>query len=617
MTGRIAQLVMLFLFSTGLVLGQTQPSASGQTDAKNILFLYSYGYGSKGIEVFSDSFRETMVGAGVSVSNIFSEYLDLERNKEDPQYRQRLKELLERKYSERRIDLVITVQQPALNFLLTDGKEIAPAAAAITTAAPVPTIAEVGERRIVSHSAGFDMKGTLELAMKLFPATQRVVFASGSSDADKKLALAAAESAAKWQDKLKVEFTFDLSLDDMLKRVSSLPPATIIVFTQYNRDVQGRVGVAYEVESMLIKSANAPVFGFYDFNLYGGGIGGSVLGVGKLGETTAQLALDLLRGERQLSEQITSVKSEPFPMFNWDQIKRWGADPALLPSHTVFVNRVPTFWEQYKTYVIGLMIFVLVQSLLIFALMMNKRRRAQAEILLRESNEHLAITLYSISDAVLATDLSGRITRMNPTAERLCGWSLADALGQPLTEVFRIVNATTREAMADPVHLVMLHGQAVGLNNHTLLLARDGHEYQIADSAAPIRNASNEIVGVVLVFSDVTEKYQSELALRKSEERWKFAIESAGDGLWDWNTQTGKVFYSSRYKAMLGFAEDEFGDTAGEWIKRIHPDDAPGVFAVMQPYLEGKPGSITVEFRMLCKNGRWQWILGRGMVVSR
>ncbi|MFZ1613803.1 MAG: PAS domain S-box protein, partial [Holophaga sp.] len=243
------------------------------------------------------------------------------------------------------------------------------------------------------------------------------------------------------------------------------------------------------------------------------------------------------------------------------------------------------------------------------------QKQAQANLAASEAN--LAITLHSIGDAVIATDTTGRITRMNPTAERLTAWSMADALGQPLTDVFRIISAETRNPSVDPVQAVLAHGEVVGLANHTLLLAKDGQEYQIADSAAPIREAAGQIVGVVLVFSDVTEEYRLAETLRESEERWKFAIEGAGDGLWDWNLQSGKAFFSQRYKSMLGFAEDEIGDSADEWTKRIHPEDAPNVLATLQPYLEGKPGAAEVEFRMQCKDGSWLWILGRGMVVQR
>jgi len=136
-------------------------------------------------------------------------------------------------------------------------------------------------------------------------------------------------------------------------------------------------------------------------------------------------------------------------------------------------------------------------------------------------------------------------------------------------------------------------------------------------SAYPMRDEGGKILHLVVTFTDITELKHAEAALVASEQRWKFAIEGAGDGLWDWNIQTGRAFYSPRYKAMLGYTEEEIGDTADEWIKRIHPEDVPGVFAAIQPYMEGKPGSATVEFRMLCKDGGWQWTMGRGMVVER
>ena len=157
--------------------------------------------------------------------------------------------------------------------------------------------------------------------------------------------------------------------------------------------------------------------------------------------------------------------------------------------------------------------------------------RDAAQQALRANEQNLVITLNSIGDAVIATDREGRVTRMNGTAERLTGWRLADAAGLPLVEVFHIVHAVTRAPATDPVCKVLEHGEVVGLANHTALLARDGREYQIADSAAPIRNAAGEIEGVVLVFSDVTEPYRVRTALEQSRERLQTVVDNLSEGL--------------------------------------------------------------------------------------
>jgi len=143
------------------------------------------------------------------------------------------------------------------------------------------------------------------------------------------------------------------------------------------------------------------------------------------------------------------------------------------------------------------------------------RARKRAEEALREREENLSITLHSIGDAVIATDTAGRVARMNPVAEQLTGWPLAEAVGKPLAEIFRIINARTREPASDPLAKALATGEVVVLTNDTALIARDGAERQIADSAAPIRDVQGRIRGAVLVFHDVTAAYELKKALRE------------------------------------------------------------------------------------------------------
>ena len=139
------------------------------------------------------------------------------------------------------------------------------------------------------------------------------------------------------------------------------------------------------------------------------------------------------------------------------------------------------------------------------------RTYRQALFTEQEQRQWLNITLTSIGDAVIVTDAQGRINLVNGVAESVTGWKMADAVGRPLPEVFQIFNEDTRVEVENPVTKVLRAGQVVGLANHTLLIAKDGREVPIDDSGAPIKDNEGNIVGVVLVFRDITERKYFEL----------------------------------------------------------------------------------------------------------
>ncbi len=116
--------------------------------------------------------------------------------------------------------------------------------------------------------------------------------------------------------------------------------------------------------------------------------------------------------------------------------------------------------------------------------------------------------------------------------------------------------------------------------------------------------------------SMVVEAAMAKEALRKSEARWQFALEGAGDGVWDWNAQTNQVYFSRQWKAMLGFAEHEIGDTLAEWDSRVHPEDRDAVYAELNKHLAGETPFYISEHRLRCKDGTYKWILDRGQVIE-
>ena len=164
-----------------------------------------------------------------------------------------------------------------------------------------------------------------------------------------------------------------------------------------------------------------------------------------------------------------------------------------------------------------------------------------AELALAAEKERLAVTLRSIGDGVITTDMKARISIMNPVAESLTGWAQSDALGRPIGEVFKIVHEHTRLPCENPVEKVLSLDNAVDLANHTVLISRDGTERIIADSGAPIKDRSGKTLGVVLVFHDTTEKEKLTEVTYKVQKLESLGV-LAGGIAHDFNNLLGGIF---------------------------------------------------------------------------
>jgi PAS domain S-box-containing protein len=177
----------------------------------------------------------------------------------------------------------------------------------------------------------------------------------------------------------------------------------------------------------------------------------------------------------------------------------------LAPIHKVLVNLT----------LAGTLVLMPLLGLLLWATSRLGREWIQTQ----EREEWLSTVLRSIGDAVIATDSKGCVTFMNPVAQSLTGWTLEEAKGQVLSNVFVIINELNRQPVDNPVAKVLRDGLILGLANHTVLIAKDGKERPIDDSAAPIRNAAGANLGVILVFRDVSERKKAEAALHEGEDQ--------------------------------------------------------------------------------------------------
>ena len=189
---------------------------------------------------------------------------------------------------------------------------------------------------------------------------------------------------------------------------------------------------------------------------------------------------------------------------------------------------------------------------------------------LRESEERYRTTMMSVGDGVIATDTEGRVELLNPVAEALTGWQQEEARGKPLEEVFRIINEETRRTVENPVRRVMREGVVVGLANHTMLIAKNGTEYPIADSGAPIRHEKGESPAWCW-FSAIRTREDAEKALRESEGRFRATFEQAAVGIAQVGLDGRWLRVNQRLCDIVGYSREELLQRTFQNI--THPDD--------------------------------------------
>ena len=609
---RCRKLLLALLLTLHAALGWAQAQVPAAPAGGHILLLYSYGRPGKGVQVFDDGLSAALERGGIQQSRIDYEHLDLAAG-EDLDYVPRLRDFLLKKYARRDIDLIITVQQPARNFLLQQLPALAPAAPVITVQAPAPAAAEAGTRHIVANLPRFDIRGTLVAALQLFPETRHLFIAAGASPADRKVAEEAATVAATWHERLSTESSSALTLAQTLQRVAALPPRSLILFTQFNRDSAGRTLLSYEAEAMIIRAANAPVFGLYDFNLTNGGIGGSVSSVRRLGEDTGQLALDILAGKHRFAEGVTVVEPPFTLMFDWQQIQRFGGDAGALPADTRFVNRQPSFWQRYREYITIVSLVILAQFVTIAALLLNRRRRRQAEKSVEESENILAAAIADAPHLIMLHAEDGEVLRLSRKWLEISGYTRAEL--------------PTTDAWLDLAYGHSHDKIAWGIKKlFALSAARPGGEFEIRTKSGEIRiwafiNAPLPPLAdgrrvVMSMAEDVTERRQGEKTLSALLAEKEAIFQNAVVGIAMLRNRTIRTC-NRRLEELFGYAPGSLG---GARTRIFWPsDESYEAFGRRAYETLGRGTSYSEELLMCRADGQtfWASVTGRALDPER
>jgi PAS domain S-box-containing protein len=325
-----------------------------------------------------------------------------------------------------------------------------------------------------------------------------------------------------------------------------------------------------------------------------------------------EINIMLERGYIPTADKIFTVKDNNRDLF-------WGVIPAYDISgrevaKLILIQDMTQSMAEVKSEILFNISIAFAIILGIIVLLWFITARVQAQLIdtfnkLHDIQENTSVTLNSIGDAVIATDTKGFITRMNPVAEQLTGWLFSEAKGKQLEYIFHIINANTRKAIPNLVTQVMEKQKPIGLANHTALISRNGKEYQIADSAAPIKAKEGHVIGVVIVFHDVTRQYHMQEELRLIQERLAIATRGTGIGIWDYHIHEDLLEWDDTMFKLFEVDKTAFKNKFQDFRQCIQPEALPYVEEEFQEAMDGKK-EFDIEFPVMKPDGSIRYLAG-------
>ena len=364
---------------------------------------------------------QRIIGDGLAEGlDYYSESIDVARFSDDD-YQVALREFLARKYQGRRFDLVIAISEACLTFVEKNREALFPDA-------PIVSLVSPGTRRSANSTGVFislDLSGTIALATKLQPDATNIFVVSGASDNDRFYENLVRTQSEAFTGTLAFTYLSGLPMADLEQRLAALPPRSLVYHLLVTRDGAGRNYAPIETLDRVAAAANAPLYSFLELWLDHGLVGGSLLSVERPVQLAAEQALRVLRGERADSIPTTEINPH-VDQVDWRQLRRWNISEARVPAGTTIRFREPSIWDRYKYYIIGAISLLLVQTMLIAGLLVQRRHRRKAEEGVFKSEAELRSSYARIRD------LARRLISAQEAERTRIARELHDDVGQQL-----------------------------------------------------------------------------------------------------------------------------------------------------------------------------------------
>jgi PAS domain S-box-containing protein len=614
---------------------------------KRVLILDPFGRNVAPFTTAVSSFRTTLARELGEPVDIYELPLELTRFS-GPEGETPLVTFVEGRLKAQSVDLVVSVGTAGMQFAARHRDQLFPNTPVLVLASePRIMSPELLKTNATAVTQRVRLPSMVEDILQLRPQTTNIVMVLGASALERFWAEQCRREFQVFTNRVGFTWVNDLTLEQILKHCSTLPPNSFVLHALFIVDAAGVPCERNEALRRLHEVANAPVFGFYTSEFGLGSIGGRLFQDTEVGAQAALTAVRILRGERpeHIPPQIMEATA---PIYDWRELRRWGISESRLPAGSVIQFRQPTFWERYHWLVIGTSLFCFLQAALIVGLWVNRAKRKQGEAeatllaeisskfvnlppgevdleiedALRRICESLDLdlaTLWQWSDeapGVFRFTHAYRAPGVPPTAEPSGQQQFPWIIGQ--VRAGRTVAIPSVEELPAEAAVDQANGRLGGIKSALAIPFSVGGEPPVGglglNSTRAERNWPDALVKrlevVAQIFANALARKRTEQVLRENEQRMTLAADAAHFGIWVWNIAPNQVWGSERWQGLFGFVAGK--DVSFEAvIGRIHPDDRETVEREVRDALANR-GDYVGEFRAVLPDGTLRWIASRG-----
>jgi PAS domain S-box-containing protein len=602
----VTKLLRAVFVAVAILVPQVTSAAQTNQETRRVLILNDLGI------ISSPGFAEVdqALVAGLQKSpyhvELYQESLEVTLFP-DEGFRRRFREEFVRRYSERKPDVIIAAGSESLKFLT----ELHEGFLRDTPVVVCVVLEEIPERlrsemQVTGVVAKLRPEETLNVALRLLPRTKHVVVTGGMGKFDYRWEAIAKESFRTYESKLDFTYLTDLNMSTLLERLRDLPSDTIVYHTAISQDAAGQRFIdSAQAVPLVAGAANAPVFVMDDVDFRAGAVGGHLVNWVNDASAAAGMAVRILNGERPQDIPVMTSKNEY--MFDWPALRRWGIKESGLPPDSIVLNRQSTFWELYKWYIISGISLIVLEAVLIFGLLWQRRRakKAEAELKVAYGRFRMAVE----SGKSVGWDLDVRTGRDHWFGDLQTMFGMrSETFDGTMVDFRRRIHPDDRELVSRAFADARLNRKPYVAEFRVLrddqmvrwITARG--EFYYAPNGEPIR-----MLGMA---TDITDTKLLEQQVRESEQRFRLVANTAPVMIWMSGTDKKCNYFN---KPWLDFAgrtlEQEFGDG---WAEGVHSDDFANC---LKTYTEAfdKREQFEMEYRLRRHDGEYRWVFDTGI----